>query len=335
MNTDIAPPAVLPSYGVGRSRGATFIVFLLCLSASFRRTEALRGRHDPFSTLTRHCFLSLRGGNSYDGKSTIEHNPSYSGYASPTNNEHTAWLQEQQRQQFHLNTKSFEIRRKNDTILDRIQQSMASLHQSSPSLFWTTVSCIFVFMLWQSPQMQPFLVKTFVCNSSNLKQTGGASLILSAFSHASFYHLLVNLVTLFHIGPTVAQSILLRHGRSMWTLILGSAMASNAFFIGWRRAGSCMGLSGVTMSLIAIQARAFPKRVFRMVVGVFPVSLPADHILQILLLVSFVGSFTTRSRIAHLTHLGGLLFGLLYYEILIQKGRRPWSGLIGHTKRGG
>jgi membrane associated rhomboid family serine protease len=86
-----------------------------------------------------------------------------------------------------------------------------------------------------------------------------------------------------------------------------------------------MGLSGVTMSLIAINARLHPQRVFGIVVGVFPVRLPAEHMLQILLIGSLVGSFSQGSRIAHLAHLGGLLFGMLYYKLYLNNAARKWS----------
>ncbi len=86
-----------------------------------------------------------------------------------------------------------------------------------------------------------------------------------------------------------------------------------------------MGLSGVTMSLIAINARLHPQRVFGIVVGVFPVRLPAEHMLQILLIGSLVGSFSQGLRIAHLAHLGGLLFGMLYYKLYLNNAARKWS----------
>jgi membrane associated rhomboid family serine protease len=299
---NITSSTSFPHDGAGRSWGiAKSIVFLFCFSASVRHSHALRRQQHPCRSLAQHSILSLRGGSNYYNPNSNEHEVWLRQQQTTlqNSNEHEVWLQQQQTTNSIFPTK--------ETIFYRIQQYMTNLHQISPSLFWTAISCMIVFVLWQIPPMEPFLLEMFLCNRSNLIQTAGASLVLSAVSHKSFYHLLVNLVTLVRIGPTVAQNIITR--QPLWPFLLGSAMASNALFIGGRRAGSCMGLSGVTMSLIAVQAMAFPKRVFSIVVGV-------------LLVVSFAGSFLRRSRIAHLTHLGGLLFGVLYYELFINSNRQ-------------
>ena len=55
--------------------------------------------------------------------------------------------------------------------------------------------------------------------------------------------------------------------------------------------------------------------------GVIPVSLRVGALVQILLVVSLAGSvFMPSSPICHLGHLGGLLFGLLYYQNAMTSG---------------
>lgn len=310
---------------VGRIPFQLFLVFGACASFSEGHNyQQNYGLSYWYPSLKQRHELKLRGGSSYNS-GAIELNPEYHSYVPPSN-EHEAWLQQQQQleQQNQPSTAkpfqqtSFSMprpRNNNASLVKRIQESLEELHQVSPSLFWTTISCVTIFILWQIPSLQRLLLQTFVCSRSNIVRTNGASLVLSAVSHESFHHLLVNLFTLFRIGPTVKQQIIPR--RSMWPLLLGSAVGSNALFAAGRPKGSCMGLSGVTMALIAIQAKAFPKQVFGVVLGVFPVSLPAERILEILFLVSLAGTFVRRSRIAHLTHLGGLLCGVLYYESFI------------------
>jgi membrane associated rhomboid family serine protease len=278
--------------------------------------------------------VSLRGGRGYHyNNDPVELNPYYKNYVQPSANEHEVWLQQQQQQQQHQQPQHQTTYGNNDSLSTRTQQYMTNLHQTSPSLFWTTISCIAVFVAWQIPSLAPLLHKLFLCNRSTLRSTGGASLILSAISHNSFYHVLVNLFTLLHIGPTVQQALCNNNKKQqqpIWPLLLGSAVAGNSLFVGARPLGSCMGLSGVTMSLIAVNARLYPQRVFGIVVGVFPVRLPAEHMLQILLIGSLVGSFAKGSRIAHLAHLGGLLFGILYHELYLNNNSshhvlRKWS----------
>jgi membrane associated rhomboid family serine protease len=269
--------------------------------------------------------VDLRGG--YQNQ-PIELNPGYNNYAAspPLSavNEHEAWLREQ-RQQSELMTgapDAFRRSIKNESIFTRATRYMNTLQKTSPSIFWTASSCVGIFILWQIPTFRPLLLRLCVCNRSSVVQAAGLPLILAALSHASLYHLLGNMVTLLAIAPGVARDI----ARPVWPLLLGSAMFSNALWVTLRRSGSCLGLSGVTMSVIAVQARAVPERVYRIfLAGVFPISLPANQILQILLLVSLVGSFVNNSRIAHLTHLGGLLFGVLYYELHVNKARRRYG----------
>ena len=81
------------------------------------------------------------------------------------------------------------------------------------------------------------------------------------------------------------------------------------------------------MTLLAIQARATPNRKYGIVLfGVIPISLQAKHLLQVSFLLSIVGTFFSTSSfmgrwrgetIAHGAHLGGLIFGVLYYELVI------------------
>lgn len=159
----------------------------------------------------------------------------------------------------------------------------------------------------------------------------GASLILSSLSHISPYHLLFNLLALLNFGPSVKR-ILQQRTRAftttdksmLWPLLVSSAMFSNAaqLWLTARRgsSSSSLGLSGVTMALAAIQARAEPHRTFRvLLLGIIPVSMQARHLLPILMAVSLVGHlwpFQQRGgdNIAHMAHLAGLIFGVVYYE---------------------
>jgi membrane associated rhomboid family serine protease len=265
-----------------------------------------------------------RAASHHHDSAVVEANPDYIYYTPPSaaptassySSEHEEWLRQQQQQEFTVSTMSGN---KNEgSILDWAKHYLQDLRRLSPTLFWTTISCVSVFILWGMPLDAPFLAKLLVCSRDNVVATKGLSLLLPAVSHISFRHLLVNLVTLLRIGPSVRQEVL-STTTAIWPLLLGSAVASNALFLVKPGGGACLGLSGVTMSLIAVLASSFPNRMFGIVVGVIPVRLPARHILQVLLLVSALGSFAKRSQIAHLTHLGGLLYGIMYHEIMIKR----------------
>lgn len=345
--------------------------FLLCSGTCMLDTaQALRHPHSnlPYFPTTGFghnvkTFLKLRGGSARPAAADsgpIELNPGYKHFATSSRNEHEAWLQQQQQAQHQRQQSGFtfgnNMIQKETSVIERIQNYFVSLHQISPSLFWTTIACMAVFGMWHTPRFTRWpdsvLYRYFVNNHDNVKKTFGLSLVLPSLSHISPYHLLVNLMSLSHLGPSVRQLLLqsqslgffgpssYRQGKSqMWPLILSSAAFSNALFLilqpqsGGRGASSSssLGLSGVTMALLAIQARASPNHKYGIVLGVIPVSLQAQHLLQILLVTSLVGTFFSSSSsssslfgrrqgsqpIAHGAHFGGLLYGILYYELVI------------------
>eukprot|EP00980_Cylindrotheca_fusiformis_P016148 scaffold4805_cov136-Cylindrotheca_fusiformis.AAC.3 len=324
-------------------RGASFIsilslVFLhLCRTTGLGRIQEDSSLHSvvqqrlqtlPTTTsplIAKLLVLDLRGGYLYANQNQpIELNPDYKGYVPPPPSsaldEHEQWLVEQAHQS-RLITGNVAVDKSASygSLYSRIMRFVRNIQQTSPSVFWTALSCVFIFALWQIPGMHPTLLKLCVCNRSSVVEAAGLPLILAALSHASLYHLVANMATLIGIAPGVGSEIT----QPLWPLFLGSALFSNALWVALRRSGSCLGLSGVTMSVIAVQARALPHRVYRIyLAGVLPLALPAGHILQLLLAISLVGSFVRNSRIAHLTHLGGLLFGVLYYELHVNKKRR-------------
>lgn len=272
----------------------------------------------------------LRGGyRYYNQNQPIEINPDYIHYKPPppggAMDEHEEWLRQQNEfpSQTMTGFQNFQLpQQKQNSVLEDLKQYIASVHRASPCVVWTAFSCIVIFILWQIPSIRPSMIQNFVCSRFSIRNTMGVSLILSALSHQSLYHLLLNLVTLLGIGPGVAQNVT----KPIWPLFLGSAISSNILFTGLRRHGSSIGLSGVTMSIIAVQAQAAPTRLYQfLLAGIVPIKLQAKNMLYVLLGVSFLGSFVHDSKIAHLVHLGGLLFGMLYYELLLVKSRKSIS----------
>eukprot|EP00934_Nitzschia_sp_Nitz4_P001772 Nitzschia sp. Nitz4//scaffold94_size78252//19549//21556//NITZ4_005462-RA/size78252-snap-gene-0.130-mRNA-1//-1//CDS//3329560362//1772//frame0 len=239
------------------------------------------------------------------------------------------------------------------TLWTRFSQYFHVLYIQSPTLFWTNLSCVVIFVLWKFlPRLyqRSFLHVWFLNSQRNTRRTFGLSLVLSAFSHESFTHLLANLLTLSHLGPSVAVRLKYYHSRrffqstkvativtQMWPLVLSSAMLCNlAFLLSRGPRASCLGLSGVTMSLLAMQALWNPHQVFRILVfGVIPVTLQARHVLQALLFVSVFGCWIPHTRVAHVTHLAGLLYGMVYHRFLMamtsvdpQKGSLSWGRTV-------
>lgn len=148
--------------------------------------------------------------------------------------------------------------------------------------------------------------------------------------------------TFLTLGPKVQSALLeqsshyVRRSSSnvlhlvLWPFMIGAALSGSLAFLvlvglssrvgGSGGGGGCMGLSAVTMSMLSVYAHAYPDHVLGILIaGVLPVRLPAHQLLQVTLLYSLLGSlYATRfpQQVEHSAHLGGLVFGILYNELL-------------------
>jgi membrane associated rhomboid family serine protease len=274
--------------------------------------------------------------------------------------EHNAWLLQQQQydvtQQYEIETSHYsstqtsnKSRRRGKGILPSFlsTNSLASavkiyaqrVRRESPTVYWTSLSSIAIFLAWNLvPAVRPVLVRFFLASRESAKGSLGLSLVLSAVSHNSFRHLLFNLLMFLNLTPALLSSakVLTTSWASatnleylgpskpkLWPFVVGGALSGNLLFLLFRPNGSCLGLSGVTCAMLGAYGAAVPDRVMKIrVYGVLPVSLKTGTLVQVLLGVSLAGSLLApSSQICHLGHLGGLLFGLLYYQNVMMTGR--------------
>ena len=198
-----------------------------------------------------------------------------------------------------------------------ISRYFIQLHQISPTLSLVSTACVAIFIMWQIPACKGTLARHFLCSRSNLTGHRLQSLLLSAVSHSSVMHLVMNLMAYTSFGPQLRQTLKASHW-PLWPLVVGAALSGSIVFLILGR-GSCLGLSSVTLAFLALQAKLFPDRQLGTVLGVFLVQVPAHLALKLLLLVSAFGSFDRSSSVAHTAHLGGLLFGMAYYEIWLRR----------------
>ena len=229
------------------------------------------------------------------------------------------------------------------TLLERIQAYAMQLQRTSPTLSMVSLSCITVFILWQIPQYRAFLQRFFVCSKYNIRQGRYVTTLLSAISHASLTHLLVNLYAFLTFGPQLRHTLHSSANWPLWPLVLGAAFSGSLAFLMFQSRGGCMGLSGVTLAFLALQAKLYPQQELGVaLMGILPVRMSAQVALWCLLVWSLVGSFVKMSRVAHTAHLGGLLFGLGYYELwqrrsrlrqISHRAKAMWHGALRRNKR--
>ena len=226
-------------------------------------------------------------------------------------------------------------------MLEDMKYYIQRLHQISPTLSYTLLSCIFVHILWYIPMMRPVLENYFVCKDRNLQPMyRSISVLLSSISHQSILHLIVNLYGFLSFGPTI-QRVLVTSSYPrwpIWPLITGSAITGSLFFLVLSRLGGvmsaaatawgCLGLSDVTLSLATMYARLFPHQQLGIVLfGIIPINMAANKLLRLMVAWSVLGSILSlsghgagsMSDVAHLAHLGGIVYGYLYYEVWIRR----------------
>jgi membrane associated rhomboid family serine protease len=290
---------------------------------------------------TRRAILAVRGGNVDPSSGSLyEHNPNYERPMTLGDIESGDYSQNNifngQQQQMHMQQqpprRSYLSANPNrptsfDSVTSSIQGYFLHLYASSPAVAQTLVTCLGTFLLWQISACQPILQDYFVCSRRNFMAGRWSALLLSSISHAGLFHLAFNLMTLVSFGIPVQQTLQMSKW-PVWPLLLGGALAGSfSYLLLESGGGGCIGLSAVTLSLLAVQAQLYPKNVmaFRLM-GVIPVRIQAEKALQVLLVWSLFGSFWKRGGrsgggvpIAHSAHLGGLLFGIAYHAAWVRQ----------------
>lgn len=195
-----------------------------------------------------------------------------------------------------------------------------ALKATSPTLYFGLISILSTFVAWQIPTLQRTMQKHFVCSAYNIKRGRFHTILTSAISHVSLMHLLINGYALVNFGPQVRQSIA-SFGLPLWPFALGAALTGSLSYLFLTRDGrGCLGLSAVTVAMMSFFARTYPNAQLGFIVGFIPIRLPAEYALYAIGLVSLFGSLVRglRDNVAHSAHLGGLVFGVVYFELLIR-----------------
>jgi len=86
-------------------------------------------------------------------------------------------------------------------------------------------------------------------------------------------------------------------------------------------------MSFFTVALLAFDSLVYPTKELRLFVSFFPITLPAYYLFLGLIGFSIMGmlGLAGRSNVAHSTHLGGLVYGYLYYEAFKRGWPRLWD----------
>ncbi|KAJ7066611.1 hypothetical protein C8F01DRAFT_710374 [Mycena amicta] len=198
-----------------------------------------------------------------------------------------------------------------------------------------------VFIAWRIPALAPFMLRNFLHRPLSGRVH---TLLTSVFSHQSFMHLFFNCYALHGFGSATGYYLAQQQNEAPSKLLESTnAFHFIAFFISagifasfashalrlraydlikrnlvataLRRAkgsvGGSLGASGAIYSCVAVAALAFPQ--LHVNVLFIPIDIPIQTAVGSLVLMDIVGLVRGWSTFDHIAHLGGALFGLVYY----------------------
>lgn len=133
------------------------------------------------------------------------------------------------------------------------------------------------------------------------------------FTHATVSHFIFNMLSLYIFGTAVERRIGSREFL-LYYLLTGvlSGVASYAMFYLANTNTVLLGASGAIYALLMLFSVLYPRSVIY-VFGLIPVQAPLLIILYFI--IELISGLTAHDGVAHMTHLSGLIFGLLYIVV--------------------
>lgn len=268
--------------------------------------------------------LRVRGG----GGSYLQPNPNYINPNPQQSNEYSQYMQptlgEIENDHFHRpignNPYAGSTSRPPKPLKEVAIEFFQRLYRTNQTMFYGVTLSLAVFIAWQIPQLNGILQRNFVASNYNIKRGRIYTLVTSIVSHATLSHLLLNLFAFLAFGKSI-QPLLNQNRISFGAYCILAGVLANLFFLKVHPQGSCIGLSGVTLSFLALDAKLHPSKTISFLFRFIPIQLPAQYALTALLLWSTIGMMATlngrnRDGVAHATHLFGLIYGIGVYELV-------------------
>lgn len=189
-----------------------------------------------------------------------------------------------------------------------------------------------VFVLWQlalawGPEAQAFMAANFLTSVEHLRAGFVWTLLTSEISHVNLAHLGFNLFAIWMFGRELEQ--LLGWRAFLHLYVAGAIVASLGHVLYGAVTGvaaPALGASGAAMAILMVSALLFPNR--RLLLF-FVIPVPALAAVGLFALIDVIGLVNPGDRIAHAAHLGGALYGLVYYRYRLGDYLRARLGRVG------
>jgi membrane associated rhomboid family serine protease len=157
--------------------------------------------------------------------------------------------------------------------------------------------------------------------------------VTSMFVHADFPHLLFNMLGLFFFGRMLEQAFGTKRFL-IYYFVCG--IGASLIYIAWAvfsyyrymshgevyEFGSCVGASGAVFGLLMGAAMLFPNTQF-LIYGIIPMRLGVMAILYGTYELIMLMRDLPQDRVAHIAHIGGLIFGFIMLKIY-QRNKRTF-----------
>lgn len=206
-----------------------------------------------------------------------------------------------------------------DYIRERHEPSSGGLIHGRSALKLILITNFIVFLLWvfmmRTPTGAAFMSAHFTVSAAHLSHGYIHTLVTSAFSHFAPLHILFNMLFLWWFGKELEDSVY--GARNFAVLYLGGGLIASlghvAFNLGTGFDQPALGASGSVMAVLVVAAMLFPDRPIYLFFGALTV--PLKWLVIAFIAFDLFPMLEGRmSGVAHAAHLGGALFGFLFFR---------------------
>lgn len=227
---------------------------------------------------------------------------------------------------------------KRGDVRKEVNQWWNSLSEGQRTVSGIVALNVVVFCCWRVPSLQRFMIRYFTSNPAS--KTLCSPMLLSTFSHFSFFHLAANMYVLWSFSSSAVSMM----GREQFMAVYLSAGVISTFFsyvckTATGRFGPSLGASGAIMTVLAAVCTKMPDA--KLAIIFLPMfTFTAANALKAIVVLDSAGLVLGWKFFDHAAHLGGALFGIWYIMFgheLIWKNREPFVKLWHdfRTRRGG
>ena len=213
------------------------------------------------------------------------------------------------------------------------QRPTSAQHKSTVTILMAITIGVFALqqlfnVLFPSPYLpgteNAFMAKWFALSGENFRSFKVWTLFTYCFLHSTqgFMHIIGNMLGLYFIGRILEPQL----GRQKFLILYFSGAVFGGLlylFVHFSSMTVVVGSSAAVFALMTVFCKIHPDRPITLLLFfILPVTIKPRYLLLCSSVISVLGlllyELPNRSNMAHSAHLGGILFGVLFYRTMIQ-----------------